>query len=230
MSLQNIYSTLITPLHGRTRQKKFLIKGRRSSKSSGICSAIQQSGVKGPHCRFLEDAHPREVRLSALSILWHGRKIISSEALNSNKLWTDKTRGCSSSSPWASQDRTGCKKHALQSWRMVLPGLSGKMYLGRPEDDLWGSGVRDTKNPRPVTSKVKKRSWQPMKRFKQLPKWLALKHSFFWNPDYQCWAGCTKGKCPSHIMPCELLMQCASTQQHTSPGRHLGLTEPTATA
>lgn len=56
---------------------------------------------------------------------------------------------------------------------MVLPGLPGKNYLGRLEHDLWGSGVRDRKDPNPVTPKLKKRSWQPMKRFKLLPKWLA---------------------------------------------------------
>lgn len=38
---------------------------------------------------------------------------------------------------------------------MVLPGLSGKKYLGRVQDDLWGSGVRNTKDPRPVTQTEK---------------------------------------------------------------------------
>lgn len=34
-------------LHGRTGQRKFLIKGRRESKPSRICFAIKQSRVKG---------------------------------------------------------------------------------------------------------------------------------------------------------------------------------------
>lgn len=39
---------------------------------------------------------------------------------------------------------------------MVLPGKSDKKYLGRLEDDPMGSGVRDTRDPRPGTPKLKK--------------------------------------------------------------------------
>ncbi|KAJ7404377.1 hypothetical protein BTVI_72484 [Pitangus sulphuratus] len=43
---------------------------------------------------------------------------------------------------------------------MVLPGASGKKYLGRLKDGPWGSGVGVTKDLRPVTPQLKKRSWQ----------------------------------------------------------------------
>lgn len=40
-----------------------------------------------------------------------------------------------------------------------------------------------------------------MKGFKLPQKGLALKHSFFWHPDCQCWARGSKGKSLPHIMP-----------------------------
>ncbi|KAK4829633.1 hypothetical protein QYF61_005844 [Mycteria americana] len=44
------------------------------------------------------------------------------------------------------------------------------------------------------------RYWQHMKGFELLSKWLVLKHSSSWHPDCQCWAGCSKGRSPLHIM------------------------------
>lgn len=53
----------------------------------------------------------------------------------------------------------------LQPGRMVLPGISGKIYVGRMtqeilKDEPWGSEVRDTKDPKHVTCQQKQRYWQ----------------------------------------------------------------------
>ncbi|KAK4826725.1 hypothetical protein QYF61_010978 [Mycteria americana] len=63
-----------------------------------------------------------------------------------------------------------------------------------------GFGVGDTEDPRPATLQLKKRSRQHVKGFELLRKWLVLKHSSCWHPDYWCWAGCSKAWSPVHIM------------------------------
>lgn len=77
----------------------------------------------------------------------------------------EQIKDCSSSSPWATQDRTGCKKPALLLGRVVLPGVSGKRYLERLEDSPGGSGAGNTKDLRTVTPQLKKRPWKLVEGF-----------------------------------------------------------------
>ncbi|KAK4830543.1 hypothetical protein QYF61_011681 [Mycteria americana] len=53
-----------------------------------------------------------------------------------------------------------------------------------------------------------------MKGFELLQKWLALKHSSSWHPDCRCWAGCSKGGSPLHIM--QLVLR--GVRNHSHPG------------
>jgi len=64
----------------------------------------------------------------------------------------------------------------LQPGTMALPGASGRKHQGRLEVDTSGSRVGDTEDPRPTTLQLKKRSWQYVKEFELLQKWLVLNH------------------------------------------------------
>lgn len=60
------------------------------------------------------------------------------------------------------QDKILKMNCTLQPERMVLPGVSGKIYPGRMtqeilEDDPRGSGVRDTKDPNCAICQLKKK-------------------------------------------------------------------------
>ncbi|KAK4809953.1 hypothetical protein QYF61_002910 [Mycteria americana] len=88
----------------------------------------------------------------------------------------------------------------LHPGRKALPGASGRKHQGRLEVDPKGFGVGDTEDLRPAILQLKKRYWQHRKGYELLWKWLVLKHSSSWHPDCQCWAGCSKGGSPLHIM------------------------------
>ncbi|KAK4825601.1 hypothetical protein QYF61_001281, partial [Mycteria americana] len=92
---------------------------------------------------------------------------------------------------------------------MALPGASGRKHQGRLEVDPYGFGVRDTEDLRPVILQLRKRYWQHMKGFQLLWKWLVLKHSSSWHRGCRCWAGCSKGGSPLHIMQ---LMLCGVSE------------------
>ncbi|KAK4821755.1 LOW QUALITY PROTEIN: hypothetical protein QYF61_000816 [Mycteria americana] len=101
---------------------------------------------------------------------------------------------------------------------MALPGASGRKHQGRLEVDPWAFGVGDTEDLRPAILQLKNRYWQHMKDFEVLRKWLVLKHSSSWHPDCWCWAGCSKGGSPLHIMQ---LMLLGCTDHTTGSNRNL---------
>lgn len=47
-----------------------------------------------------------------------------------------------------------------------------------------------------------------MKWFRLLQKWLALKYSYSWHPDCDCWAGDAREKSLPHLMPCGEIGSC----------------------
>lgn len=65
---------------------------------------------------------------------------------------------------------------------MVFPGVSDRKYPWRLEDNL-DSGFNDKEDLRPVTSQLKKGSWQVTKGLELLQKWLTLKLIAFWHLD-----------------------------------------------
>lgn len=88
----------------------------------------------------------------------------------------------------------------VQPGRMALPGSLVKI-THRDSAVTLGFLELGIQRIQPANPNWK---WDPcslLKWFELLQKWFAPKHSSSWHPDWQCWAGCSKGNSLTHVMP-----------------------------